>query len=83
MAPPCSSFSNALFWTGRLRSRREPWGLAKGLNAKHRAKVSLANKIVRPVFACGGTAPGGLALDRQEPEHVSTLVCAFIRQYRR
>ena len=52
LAPPCGSFSNALFWTGRLQSSREPWGLSKGLNAKQRAKVLAANKIVRAIIGC-------------------------------
>ena len=48
-APPCGTFSNALFWTGRLRSQEEPWDKSRGLNDKQRAKVQDANKITRAV----------------------------------
>ena len=49
-APPCGTFSNALFWTGRLRSRTEPWGKSRDLTEAQRAKVKAANKIVRAVL---------------------------------
>jgi hypothetical protein len=48
-APPCGTFSAALFWTGRLRSRDEPWGL-KGLDEKQSIKISQANKVIRSVI---------------------------------
>ena len=49
-APPCGSFSNALFWTGRLRSQEEPWGKSRGLNERQTAKVLEANRITRAVI---------------------------------
>ena len=49
-APPCGTFSNALFWTGRLRSRTEPWGKSRDLTEAQRAKVKAAKKIVRAVL---------------------------------
>ena len=49
-APPCGTFSNALFWTGRLRSQEEPWGKSRGLNDRQREKVVDANRITRAVL---------------------------------
>ena len=50
LAPPCGTFSSSLFWTGRLRSASEPWGLTCGLTDSQREKVDLANLIVRSVL---------------------------------
>ena len=48
-APPCGTFSAALFWSGRLRSRDEPWGLSD-LTEKQRVKVDHANSVIRAVI---------------------------------
>jgi hypothetical protein len=48
-APPCGTFSAALFWTGRLRSRDELWGLST-LGEKQRIKTSQANKVIHSVI---------------------------------
>ena len=50
LAPLCGTFSNALFWSGRLRSRWEPWGLSHGLTPAQREKVKAANRVVRAVI---------------------------------
>ena len=50
LAPPCGTFSSSLFWTGRLRSASEPWGLSRGLTDAQLKKVALSNIVVRSVL---------------------------------
>ena len=78
-APPCGTFSNALFWTGRLRSTTEPWGKSRDLTEAQRAKVKAANKIVRAVLRTVNLSRTRSALDRREPRYVAFVAPTFFR----
>ena len=48
-APPCSSFSQAMDGSCKVRSPEFPWGLP-GLSEKHQCKVDVGNNCLRAVL---------------------------------
>ena len=49
LAPPCTTCSQAMFWSGLLRSKTHPWG-RPGLSHQRQRKVKEANKVLRAVI---------------------------------
>ena len=49
LAPPCTTCSRALNWTGHLRSKEHPWGLP-ALRGDRSRKVEEANKVIRAII---------------------------------